>query len=256
MAETRTYAPGTPSWVDLSSTDVEGSKRFYTELFGWEAAVAEDPAAGGYTMLRLDGGDVAGLGPTMGEGQPAAWSVYIDSEDAEATARKVEAAGGRVVAPPFDVLGAGRMGVFQDPAGAFISVWQPKAMAGAAAMQQPNTVGWVELNSRDVEQVRTFYRDVFGWGEKRSPMGEGMGEYTEWQLGGESVAGAMPMAPGVPEQVPNFWLVYFLVGDIDATVARARELGAQVQMGPAEYPGGRFAVLTDPQGAVFGLIAS
>lgn len=256
MAETKTYAPGTPSWVDLSSNDVEGSKHFYSELFGWQAAVSEDPAAGGYAMFRLDGGDVAGVGAAMGEGQPTAWSVYIDTEDADATAKKVEAGGGRVVAPPFDVLEAGRMAVFQDPAGAFISVWQPKAMPGAAAIQQPNTVGWVELNSREIERVRGFYRDVFGWGEKRSPMGEGLGEYTEWQIGGESVAGAMPMAPGVPEQVPNFWLVYFLVADIDAAVERARGLGAQVQMGPSEYPGGRFAVLLDPQGAVFGLISS
>ncbi len=256
MAEARTYAPGTPVWVDLATKDMDGSKQFYSGLFGWTPEVTSDPQAGGYAMFKRSGSDVAGVGPTQSPDQPTAWAVYIGTGSADESARKVEAAGGKVVAPPFDVLDAGRMAVFQDPAGAFISVWQPMNMQGASVVREPNSLGWVELNSRDLEGVRPFYRSVFGWGEKTSPMGEGMGSYTEWQVDGQSVAGAMSMPPGVPAQVPSFWMVYFQVDDIDAATQKANGLGARTQMGPAEYPGGRYAVLQDPQGAIFGLISS
>jgi predicted enzyme related to lactoylglutathione lyase len=256
MPEVETYAPGTPIWVDLATDDIEGSKSFYAGLFGWTPEVADDPQAGGYTMFMQGAKNIAAVAPAQAPGQPTAWAVYIATDSADETARKVEAAGGKVVAPPFDVLDAGRMAVFQDPNGAFISIWEPKTMKGADVMREPNSLGWVELNSRDLEGVRPFYRSVFGWGEKTSSMGEGQGSYTEWQLDGNSVAGAMSMPPGVPSGVPSFWMVYFQVGDLDAAVEKANSLGARTQMGPAEYPGGRFAVLQDPQGAVFGLITA
>ncbi len=256
MAEAKAGTVHAPIWVDLSTSDVAEAGRFYGELFGWRQDVQQDPAAGGYAMFHLGDQAVAGVGPKQDPNGPTAWAAYIGTEDADATARKVEEAGGKVVAPPFDVLDAGRMAVFQDPAGAFISVWQPKAMAGSGVIHEPNSVGWVELNSRQVETSKHFYTQVFGWETRDSPLGEGLGSYTEFLVNGESVAGAMPMAPAVPEEVPSFWMVYFMVDDLDAKVEKVRGLGGQVQMGPADYPGGRFAVLQDPQGAVFGLISA
>jgi predicted enzyme related to lactoylglutathione lyase len=257
MAQAQTVPPGTPIWVDLATKDIEGSERFYGSLFGWSPEVTRDPQAGGYALFKQGVNNLAGVGPTQSPDQPTAWAVYIATDSADESARKVEAAGGTVVAPPFDVLDAGRMAVFQDPNGAFISVWQPITMKGADVVREPNTLGWVELDSRDLEGVRPFYRSVFGWGEKASPMGEGgQGPYIEWQVEGTSVAGAMSMPPGVPAQVPSFWMVYFQVADIDGTVEKANSLGARTQMGPAAYPGGRYAVLQDPQGAVFGLIGT
>lgn len=132
MSETSTtpaaptrFTPGAPSWVDASSPDIPASKAFYTGLFGWQA-MELPPEAGGYVMFALDGAIVAAVGPTQGEGQLAAWSVYFATEDADETARKVEAEGGKVVVPAFDVLDQGRTAVFQDPTGAYFSVWQPK----------------------------------------------------------------------------------------------------------------------------------
>ena len=143
-----TFVANAPVWVDLSSADAAGSRDYYSKLFGWTVGVAPDPDAGGYALAKLNGKDVAGIGPVQTPGGPSAWMVYIGSKDAEETARKVEAAGGKVIAPPFDVLKSGRMAVFQDPVGAFISAWQPHEMQGAQVMNEPNSFAWAELNAR------------------------------------------------------------------------------------------------------------
>jgi len=246
--------PAVPIWVDLATGDPETSRAFYGDLFGWRGEPT-DPAAGGYAVMQLEGRDVAGIGPSQGSERPAAWNVYLGSEDAEATADRVRAAGGTVVAPPFDVLGQGRMAVFQDPSGAFFSVWQPMAMRGAQVTGRPNSLGWCELNSRDIGAARAFYRRVFGWGERESPLGGSLGSYIEFQVDGRSVCGGMAMPPAVPAEVPSHWMVYFQAGDVEASFARAKGLGAAVVTEPMEYPGGRFAILRDPQGAVFGLMS-
>jgi uncharacterized protein len=254
MAETRTFVAGAPAWVDLSSTDAAAARDYYAKLFGWKVDLAPDPGAGGYALATLQGKNIAGIGGTQDPNGPSAWMVYIGTKDADATAKKVEAAGGKVVAPPFDVLKSGRMAVFQDPAGAFISVWQPNEMQGFDVMNAPDTFAWAELNARGVDQAREFYTKVFGWAIKQSPTGEGQPTYTEFQLQGNSIAGGMEMMPMVPAEVPSYWLVYFGVADVDKAFKKAVDLGARGLAEPMDFPGGRFAVLQDPQGAAFGLL--
>lgn len=81
MGGRTSYEPGTFSWVDLTTTDTGGAKRFYCDLFGWEA---EDMPAGGgamYTMLRLRGQDVAALSEQREDERshavPAHWNSYV-----------------------------------------------------------------------------------------------------------------------------------------------------------------------------------
>ena len=248
-----TYKPGTPIWVDLGSKDPTAATAFYTQLFGWEAEVL-GAEAGGYVFLRKDGKLVAGLGGLMSDQQPTAWNTYLYVTDADAAVQAVVAAGGQVIAPPFDVLESGRMAVFMDSAGAAISVWQPKQMWGGEIFNVPGALCWNELNSRDLEASKSFYSKAFGLGVNAHPMGPGMGEYVEWQAEGRTVARAMGMPPGVPAQVPSFWLVYFAVADIDATIARVTELGGTVSMGRADSPQGPLAVFMDPQGGSFAAI--
>jgi len=255
MPEVATFTPGAPTWSDVSTPDLDGSKAFYSSLFGWEAHVTEDPSAGGYTMYTLNGKHVAAAGPVQSPDQPPAWMIYFGTEDAEATARKVEEAGGKVVAPPFDVFKSGRMAVFQDPTGAFFSIWQPGEHRGFEAAGEPYAFAWTELNTQGIEQAKPFYQRVFGWDVKTSPMGEGQPPYTEWQLGGKSIGGGLEMsAVGIPAEVPPHWLNYFGVPDVDAVAGKASELGARLLMQPRDFPGGRFAVIQDPQGAVFGIL--
>ena len=152
MPEVAKYAPGTPSWVDLSSPDLEASARFYRELFGWTAQASEDPEARGYTMLQQGGKNVAGMGPAQ-PGQPPAWTSYVTVEDADAAAKRVEAAGGSVLLPPMDVMDVGRMAIFADPAGAVIAVWQPRSHKGADLVNEPNSLCWNELQTRDLAKA-------------------------------------------------------------------------------------------------------
>ena len=170
------------AWVDLSTTDVAAAGAFYSRLFGWQVDVSPDPQYGGYAIAQIDGGDVAGIGPLQSPGTPPNWMVYIGTTDAAGLGAKVQAAGGTVIAPAFDVGDQGRMAVFQDPAGAFISAWQPQDM-GRFHAGGDNQFGWAELSSRGLDKAIPFYETVFGWTAKSSPMGEGGRLYTEFRIG-------------------------------------------------------------------------
>jgi predicted enzyme related to lactoylglutathione lyase len=249
------HKPGSPCWVDVASNDVEASGRFYSGLFGWKAEPVPDPEAGGYTFLTLGGDIVAALSPLQ-EGQVPAWTVYFKTPDAEATGALVEEFGGKVVVPAFDVLKSGRMAVFQDPKGAYLAVWQPKEMPGFSKAYEPNTFGWAELNEAGVASVVNFYTSVFGWEVKLTEGGDGSPPYVEWQIDGQSIGGAIDLAeiPDMPSDMPPFWLVYFLVSDIEASTKKVSELGGVVQKGPQPYPGGQFTIASDPSGAAFALM--
>lgn len=253
MAEQTSYAPGAPCWVDLSSPDPAVAQRFYGALLGWEP-VELGPEAMGYSMLALSGRTVAGLGPLMGPGQPS-WSVYVKVEDADRTAEAVTAAGGTVLMAPMTVLDQGRMAVFADSTGAAVSVWQPMARHGLDLRDEPGSVSWFELTTRDVDGAARFYADVFGWTTQDATVGDF--RYTLFQNGGANVGGMLEPPPGVPPEVPANWMPYVEVTDVDATAGRAAELGGAVLAPPMSMPSaGRFAVLADPHGAFFGVIAT
>jgi predicted enzyme related to lactoylglutathione lyase len=253
MAQTMTGTVNKPAWVDLASSDAAASRDFYSKLFGWNVEVNPDPQYGGYGLARIGGSDAAGIGPKQDPNAPTAWTLYIGSDDLEGLAKRVTDNGGTVVMAPFDVGDQGRMAVFLDPSGAFISAWQGTRMGGFQT-DAPNSFGWAELNARGVENALPFYQQVFGWSVKTSPMGEGAPDYNEFQIGDESVAGAWEMNPSVPAEVPSYWQVYFAVDDVEAAFKKALELGAREINAPTEYPGGKFAIVSDPEGASFGLL--
>lgn len=246
------YAPGTPSWVDLASTDLPAALDFYAALFGWTPQ-DQGPESGHYQMLTKGGRAVAGAMATMVEGQPSFWTTYVSVADAEATAAVVREAGGSVFVEPMDVLTAGRMVVAADPAGAAFGLWQPRDHRGAGVVNEPGALTWNELNTRDLDAALAFYPKVFGWEPETHA---GAMDYTEWRLGGRSIAGAMAMPDAVPAEVPSHWLVYFATADCDAAAARASELGGTVTVPPTDIEPGRFAVLLDPTGAVFAVITT
>lgn len=251
VTEVQSPTTGTVSWIDLANTDLDRARPFYTGLFGWDAFTIPDPDAGGYGFFLKDGKQVAGFGPTMGSEGFSAWNTYIAVDDADATAERVRAAGGQVVAGPMDVFDQGRLTVFTDPAGAFISTWQPTGMQGLQVRNEPNTFCWAELNTRDAS-TKDFYRSVFGWDAETQESEDGT--YTELKRDGRTVAGMYPMGDDVPAQVPSHWRVYFGVEDVDAAVARAQELGGSVVYPAMDFSSGRYAVLADPTGAAFAVI--
>jgi hypothetical protein len=248
--EMQTYAPGTPSWVDLGTPDLVGASAFYRDLFGWQ--IDEGPAeAGGYCMCLLRGHPVAGLGPQMNPDAPPFWASYVTVADADATAATVKELGGSIIVEPMEVMTVGRMAVCADPAGAVFSIWQPREHAGAGLVNEPGTLAWNELVTTDVEGAKTFYASVFGWAAETSP---GAMPYTEFKLAGRSIAGMMAKTPQMPAEMPPMWGVYFAVDDADAAAAKVTELGGSVMMGPMDIEPGRFAVVADPYGAAFNIM--
>jgi predicted enzyme related to lactoylglutathione lyase len=241
------YAPGTFSWADLATSDTDGAKRFYGELFGWEA---EDlPVGDGafYSMCRIGGRSVAAIGALMQDqieqGIPPHFNNYVTVEDVDATTGRAQELGATVAAPPFDVMEAGRMSVIQDPTGAHLSLWQARESIGAQLVNETGSLTWNDLNTGDPDRAQTFYEALFGWSFEKVP-----GDLDYWMIrNGERTNGGVLRF----ERGPAFWLPYFAVEDVEDAAARASEAGGGKHAGPMEVPNGRIAVLHDPAGAVF-----
>ncbi|CAN5667293.1 VOC family protein [soil metagenome] len=249
MGERTSYTPGTFCWVDLGTTDQQGAKDFYGSLLGWEY---EDMPIGNdqvYSMARLGGRDVAAIGPLQGgEGVPSHWNCHVSVVDADAAAARAGELGATVLAEPFDVFDSGRMAVIQDPQGAVISLWQPGRHIGARLVNEVGALCWNDLLSPDVTAAADFYRKLFRW-DIEEVAGSG-GRYWSITNGEIRNGGLMPMPPGGHPA----WNLYFAVANTDEALARAGELGGSKAMGPIEVPSGRFALLRDPQGAVFSVV--
>jgi predicted enzyme related to lactoylglutathione lyase len=246
MSKVTSYAPGTPCWVDISCADLDASQAFYGDLFGWEYEQMVGENVPGYPLAKYEGDAVAGLMPAMGQVGPQMWSTHISVADADETAASVTAAGGKVLAPPFEVFDLGRAAVCAAPGGAVFEIWEPGSFAGAARVNGPGALTWNELGTRDVEGAKAFYGEVFGWTAEehelqRADGGPGPAIYVEWKLDGKDVGGMMDISGMLPVEVPAHWLVYFGVPDTDAAVEKVKAAGGDVRFGPVDIPAGRFA---------------
>ena len=255
MGKRQRYEPGTFCWIDLATTDPAGARAFYGELFGWEAEDMPAGEAGTYTMLRLDGDDIGGLyemdAGQREQGVPPYWFSYVSVDDADAIASRARELGGTVYGEAFDVLDSGRMAVIQDPTGATLGAWQPRAHIGASRVNDPGCFTWNELQTRDPETAADFYAGLFGW-ETEPVEQDGNLVYVTIENAGAKNGGMMPMTEQHGDTPPH-WLVYFTVPSCDDAVARVRELGGGVLTGPFDLGAGRIAVVSDPQGAAFAL---
>jgi uncharacterized protein len=253
MGERSSYAPGTFSWTDLATSDPDGAKRFYTELFGWEyedQPMPEEAGGGVYTTLRKDGKEVAGLFQAR-EGMPTFWGSYVTVESADSTAARATDLGGTLMMEPFDVMDVGRMATIQDPTGAIFSAWEPQGSIGATLVNVPGALTLNQLNTTDPQAAGRFYSALFDWRTEEVEGGDN--PYWGLYLGDRVNAGMMELPP--EGDGPPHWMTFFGSPDVDADAGRIGELGGQVMVPPLDVPGGRILVAQDPQGAVFGLFA-
>lgn len=252
---TRDRAPvGAPCWTDLWTSDVEGSRRFYSALFGWEA-LEPNPEFGGYFMFTRNGVPVAGGMGDMGDMKASnTWSIYLQTDDIAKTVEAAGAEGAQIIAGPDPVADLGIQAVLTDPTGAHLGAWQPGTFEGFTVLDEHGAPSWFELFTRDHARALSFYRSVFHWeintvgdtdefrySVMQNPSGEG------------ELAGIMDAGAFLPEGVPAHWSVYWAVDDIDATVAKVRALGGSVVAEPESTPYGRLSTVTDPAGAQFKL---
>jgi predicted enzyme related to lactoylglutathione lyase len=240
----RGYADATPCWAELATSDVVGAQRFYRELLGWEA----DPEL---PLFRLNGLAVAGI--AQASGAPG-WLTYISVEDIGTIPAAVARAGGTLLLPPTEVGDRGQMALFADAQGAVLATWRRGTFGGAQIGNEPNTVCWSELASREHDQSAAFYATVFGWAVRDGELVRGV-EYSEWMSAGRVVAGMVPMGPEWPADVPPHWRITIEVQDAAETVRRCVDLGGQLLIGPLNAVIGDYAMLLDPYGAMFAVIS-
>jgi len=242
--------PGSPCWAQLGTSDPQDAQRFYGGLFGWTAETDPNPAAGGYTIFSLDDNPAAALSPLMDPRQPVRWLISIASTDVDAQTEAARTAGAQVWMGPMDVFDSGRWALLSDPTGAAFSLWQAKDFSGFGVVNEPNAFGWLDMATRDVPGALKFYTDVFGWQTWPSD------EYPMVGLANTMFGGVLEMGETYPAETPAHWNPYFMVADVDAAAAQARELGGEVLYGPEDVQldnGPRLALLRDPQGGTFGI---
>ncbi len=250
----RERAPiGAPCWADLSTSDVDGSRRFYGELLGWQAQ-EPNPDFGGYFMFTHGDLPVAGAFGDM-EGFPAddTWRVYLATPDAAMTVAAAGARGGGVLLDVVPIADLGRQAVVHDPTGAPIGAWEPGSFPGFVDLDEPGAPSWFELHTGGYDEALDFCRGVFGWTTRVESDAEEFRYSTAVDPSdGTPLCGVLD-APWLAAGRPGAWTVYWETSDVDASTSLAVRLGGAVTDGPADTPHGRVATVRDPSGGTFRL---
>jgi len=239
MGERTSHPPGAISWADLATSDAGAAKDFYGGLLGWQSEDMPVPDAPPYSMARVDGKDVAALFQSQ---DPPHWNVYVTVEDVDDAARRAAEVGGKVLSEPFDVFDAGRMAAIADPTGPVLCLWQPGTNIGAQLVNGVGLLSWADCVTPNHGDAIGFYEPLFSW------RFEAMVQDPYYAViyngdrsnGGITEGGAAAM-----------WIPYFGVESADAAARATEDAGGGKLVGPVDVPQGRFAYLTDPQGAAF-----
>jgi predicted enzyme related to lactoylglutathione lyase len=250
----RKLLPGKFVWFELVTRDAKKAQAFYGDVFGWRVqpfpmgAFTYEMILTGATIDTMVGGYAS---PGNGR-QPSHWISYVSVDDVDASAATAGANGGKVIEAPHDAPGVGRMARISDPQGAELCLLESSTGDKPDAPAAPGQFFWNELHTTDPTSAVAFYEKVLGFSHRAMDMGPAAGTYHILSRAGVDRGGVTPhLAPGLPPH----WLPYVAVDDVDATIARAKKLGANIPMNPEDIPGiGRFGVLHDPTGAVLAVM--
>lgn len=256
MTTIESYSQGAPCYVELVTPDTESAKTFYSALFGWNLNDVNTSTEGTYTTASVGDARVAGISGQMPElsGHPAFWGIYLATDDVDTTCAQVEAAGGTIEMAPMDVMGMGRMAAIQDPTGARVNLWQGGSNIGTSVRGVTGAPIWNELVTPDLEKDKTFYHDVLGVTWETQSM-EGMQYTVMCSSDGSQCAGAFTPGDDMADMPPH-WNLFLDVDDVDATISKAQELGGRPLAPAFDVPTvGRMAMLADPQGGMFWVMA-
>ncbi|MGR4881788.1 VOC family protein [Streptomyces sp. LARHCF249] len=254
------FTEGAPCWVDAMFADVEAAKTFYGDVLGWTFGEASSEY-GNYTQAYSGGKAVAAVVPPMpGADAPSQWCLYLHSPDVAATAEKVTSNGGEVLMGPMQVGSFGSMLIAKEPSGAVFGVWQPGDHKGFEKMGEAGAYAWAEVFTREPGKADAFLSKVFPYSGQQMDAGDdpeaaGM-DFKVFSVGGPEnpVLGRMKMGDEFPPQIPSYIQVYFGVPNCDEAVEKTKKHGGKLYFGPMDSPFGRFAAVTDQQGAAFAVI--
>ncbi len=249
-----TFPSGRFVWFEYVSTDLPKAQGFFGELFNWKTQSVPAPTlpGGQYTMIAAGEHTLGGYMQTP-PGVPAQphWLAHLQVQSATATAAKITAAGGKLLMGPMAMGDKGTYAVVADPLGARFALWQPAKAEAGEYRGVPGTFCWNELYTDDAAKSVSFYEAIAELTDKPMEMGP-MGTYHVLESAGKGRAGIMksPM-PGIPQH----WMPYVQVANVDESLAKAKRLGADIKVPVVMAPGvGRFAVFMDTQGVSLGIL--
>jgi hypothetical protein len=244
-------------WQDLMTEDVEKSRTFYEQMFGWTFERTERFGRP-YLIARFESRPIAGIAQVERRrpDQPVSqWISYLAVADIDAVAARMPGLGGQVLVGPTDVRKS-RAAVAVDPQGAPIGIVE---LGPDAELRQPSggpnapigTFIWRDYLAKDVERARTFYTDVAGLGADRQTGTAVVVHYVLTSHGSMPVAGVIPIAE---RPIAPTWLPYIRVDDPMQAATRAEQLGGRILLKPSpQIRNGSVAVVTDPNGAPLAL---
>ncbi len=250
----RTIPTGKFVWFEYVSNDDKKAQGFFGELFGWKTKPAPMPQ-GSYTMIALGDDSIGGYTKSPAGAQHAHWLAHLQVANAQDIANKVKALGGKIATEPFKLGDHGTMAIVSDPLGGTFALWQPAKPEDAGGDYKGADGSWIwnELYTEDPDRSVAFYKAIGGFEVETMKMnggGPGPSRYEILKSDGKGRAGVMKM-PGVPQM----WMPYVKVANTDATVAKAKQLGATFRMEAETVPNvGRLAIFIDPQGAPLGIL--
>jgi uncharacterized protein len=234
-------------WHEHVSTQPAKAQEFYKQLLGWQYEVFK-PGEFDYTVIQ-SGGQGHGGFPTVPEGTPSHWVGNVQVDSTDATVEKAKGAGGSIIIEPMDIPEVGRYAVIRDPQGGVVAAFEP---SGDGPMGQGVFV-WDELGASDAGGAESFYGSVFGWTTK--DMGADFGGYKIFGRDADDETGVGGLMANPDSSMPTSWHPYVAVDDVDATLAKTKDLGGSVVLEAMDVPTvGRIAMIQDPTGAVLGVI--
>jgi predicted enzyme related to lactoylglutathione lyase len=205
-----------------------------------------------YTIWTLDGDAVAGFSECSGDERDSSaapgWTNYVTVDDADHTAARAAALGGRVVEAASAVGDAGRTARVEDPQGAAFALWQPGTHVGAARVNEIGCLTMNELVTDDLDGACSFYEGLFGWTTETVDTGPDGPPIVS-----ASNRGRLNASFGIGSEEAPYWRPVFTVASVATALGRVRDLGGSVLFGPVAIPDGGFGVALDPHGARLGL---
>ena len=255
---TRNSAPlGSPCWTDLWTSDVEGSRSFYSGLFGWEAQ-EPSPEFGGYFMFTREGAPIAGGMGDMGDMRADnTWKIYLSTDDLAEDGRRGRGRGRPDRLPPDGCRRPRPPDGARRPDGGGPRCLAARNVSGLHGLERARRPELVRAANAGLRRGGHLLSRGFPLGHERRRRHRRVPLHDdarpEWR--GASWRGSWTRPSFLPEGVAAHWSVYWKVDDADAAAAKAKALGGSVVAAPESTPYGRLATLTDPAGARFKLRA-
>lgn len=247
---------GTPIWYELLTNDAAASTTFYEEVIGWRVQPPQPGDEKEYRTLDTGHGLVGGMmqlsDQMRSNGARPTWLFYIGVDDVDATAKKVEAAGGKILMAAFDIPNIGRLAMIADPQGIPLYIMRGASDGTSTAFDRHGMgkCNWNELATPNQAEGNAFYEKVFGW-KYPDKMSMPNGDYVFAAVGETTFGATMPQTPGAPQG----WQFYFRTPDIEVAAEKVKKAGGKVHAGPMEVPGGdRVIVASDVHGVPFGVV--